>query len=145
MDPEEALYQCDQAISDLRLEDATASLAAYREWRKKGGFEPNCLRAAMMGDKFADQCEQRIVDATPISIKTTTRENVREIARQFVARAQTQGMKGVKRDVAALEFLVGAMCCANHTGQTALFNALGFDAAMVAMHGYYHVESMVAE
>lgn len=62
MDPEVCLYNCDQAISDLRIKDAVEKLAEYRAWRRNGGFQPHCLFVDKMGDKFANECERRIQD-----------------------------------------------------------------------------------
>jgi len=62
MDPLECLIRLDQQISDLRLVDATASLADYRAWRRTGGFEPYVHSAEKRGDVFAANCERRLID-----------------------------------------------------------------------------------
>jgi hypothetical protein len=63
MDPEVTLYNCDQAISDLRLTDARELLTNYREWRRTGGFQPFCLWVDEWGDKFGHECSRRLLDA----------------------------------------------------------------------------------
>ena len=60
MDPKQCLMDCDQAISDLHLDDADYALDAYRTWRLSFGFEP--VIYGKRGDKFADYCARRIHD-----------------------------------------------------------------------------------
>lgn len=65
MDPSACLAACDQAISDFMLDGAREHLDDYREWRRRGGFEPSDVAGtSKRGDVFADWCERRIADAT---------------------------------------------------------------------------------
>jgi hypothetical protein len=60
MDPEVTLTKADQAVSDCDAETAREFLTYYREWRARGGFEPNHRASNKRGDEFARNIEQRL-------------------------------------------------------------------------------------
>lgn len=62
MDAKACLIRCDQAISDLDLEEAREALNDYDQWRRRGGFEPVDVYGKR-GDRFADECHRRIQTA----------------------------------------------------------------------------------
>lgn len=61
MDPAACLQNADQAISDCEFELARDMLHNYRDWRRKGGFEPlEVAGSGKHGDAFARECERRL-------------------------------------------------------------------------------------
>lgn len=57
------------------------------------------------------------------------------ILRTFISRADGLHMKGKARDNAALEYVVGAACACQVTGQTELMNTLLMVATFTAARG----------
>ena len=56
MDPVACLQRAHDALDDGNLDEARDLLASYRDWRRRGGFEPE------NGDQRADGLEQMLID-----------------------------------------------------------------------------------
>ena len=64
MDPDAALVQADQDISDGDLDSAADRLFDYYQWRVSGGFEPRCYwHQPEAGDQVAAYLVTRLQDA----------------------------------------------------------------------------------
>ena len=59
MDPKQALLDAETHLRAGEQDEAAAFLAAYRAWRRGGGFEPPG------GDQLASDLERRLAAATP--------------------------------------------------------------------------------
>lgn len=71
---------------------------------------------------------------------------VRAVAQRFVDRATELGMKGKRRDAAALEYFVGATALAEASGDNLLHQHLGrITAFIVAIHGYAGVQRLLED
>lgn len=69
------------------------------------------------------------------------RRKVRAVAQRFADRATELGMKGKRRDAAALEFFVGATALAEASGDELMHQHLGrITALIIAIHGYAGVQ-----
>lgn len=74
------------------------------------------------------------------------RRRVRAIAQRFVDRATELGMKGKRRDAAALEYFVGAAALAEAIGDNLLHQYLGrVTAFIIAIHGYAGVQRLLED
>lgn len=74
------------------------------------------------------------------------RRRVRLVAQRFVDRATELGMKGKRRDAAALEYFVGATALAEAIGDSLLYEHLGrITAFIIAIHGYAGVQRLLED
>jgi hypothetical protein len=70
-----------------------------------------------------------------------TRATIKALAKSFIERSTELGYKGKKRDGAALDYFVGAVAWAQHTGDEAT-NWLSRIAWLISVRGYSEVESI---
>ena len=74
-----------------------------------------------------------------------TNDTIKNLAKAFVRRSNILGLKGKKRDVAAVEFLVGCCCAlweAGHKDAEMLENTVYF---FVAPRGYRAVTHLASD
>ncbi|NVO13873.1 MAG: hypothetical protein HXX10_07540 [Rhodoplanes sp.] len=70
---------------------------------------------------------------------------VKAVAAAFVERAEALGLKGVKRDTAALDFFCGAATLAELSGNAEASRALSLAASLlVSVRGYMAVKQLAA-
>jgi hypothetical protein len=69
------------------------------------------------------------------------------LAKQFISRAEAQGLKGKARDRAAIEFFVGAsaLAVAEHGGNSKAWGAVSSWAFLVSFRGYAEVEALARD
>lgn len=65
---------------------------------------------------------------------------VTNVCAQFVARSLAQGLKGVKRDRAALEYIIGATALAESIKDTTLVTMLCMLATLTSVRGFSVIE-----
>lgn len=66
MDPESTLNELDECIDTLDFTGAVERLAAYYQWRLKGGFEPlsgGDITAERLAARLATKLESAIIPA----------------------------------------------------------------------------------
>ena len=56
MDPAACLQRAHDQLDDGNIDEARDALTSYREWRRRGGFEPEG------GDQRADELEQMLIE-----------------------------------------------------------------------------------
>lgn len=74
--------------------------------------------------------------AAPAYVERDVQELARDVCKAFVERSERQGMKGITRDRAALEFLCGAMALATAQNRPATHDRLGNVALLASCRGF---------
>lgn len=76
----------------------------------------------------------------------TSSQTTKALAKRFVERSESLELKGKKRDVAALDYFVGAATLADLSGDASLANHLGVVCALIiSVRGFIGVKDLLRE